>query len=168
MLKVPHSHNEPMEPPMQEPPMPPAANEPMESPMDEPMGDQMMDNEMDGEMNDPKKSIQQLVGKLSQELRTYNDNQEGQDTDLNKYVAGMIIPQATKVMTDDDKNEVINKIKKGSTDDMTPENGNMQDDEPIVNEVINSLVNDKKDTRFEKHITNQEVKSRSNPFKTNR
>ena len=35
--------------------------------------------------------------------------QEAQDTDLNKYVAGMIIPQATKVMTDQDKNEVINK-----------------------------------------------------------
>ena len=81
-------------------------NEPMGDGMEEPMMDDDMDNE-----NDPKKEIQKLSGKLSQELRNYNNDQETPDTDLNKYVAGMIIPQATKSMTSDEKAEVINKIK---------------------------------------------------------
>ena len=150
------------EPPMptNEPPMPQNDEMPMGGPLDQPT----MDQESEEGENDPKKSIQQLVGKLSQELRTYNDNQQEQDTDLNKYVAGMIIPQATKVMTDQDKNEVIDKIQNGGSNNNQPQ----MDDDQVVNEVINSLVNDKKEPRFEKHITNQDVKSRQNPFKTNR
>jgi hypothetical protein len=157
-----------MTPPTPQPPMPP-----MEAPHEEPMiDDPMSDADMgDGgaEMSDPKKSIQQLVGKLSQELRTYNNEQEAQDTDLNKYVAGMIIPQATKIMTDQDKNEVINKIKKGQTDSANSSDEPMSDeDEPIVNEVINSLLDKKKDKRFDKDITNKDVRNKTNPFKTNR
>lgn len=158
------------------PPMPndmPSIQQLNDVSMDDSMNDPMANDDMGDEVSDPKKSIQQLVGKLSQELRTYNDNQEGQDIDLNKYVAGMIIPQATKVMTDQDKDEVIDKIQKGLTDDESTNDtkvndGMPMDDEPIVNEVINSLVNDKKESRFEKHIKNNDVKSRQNPFKTNR
>ena len=88
--------------PMNEPPM---DNEPM---------DDMDNGGLDGDDTlDPKKGVQKLTGKLSQELRTYNDNQPNPDTELNKYVAGMIIPQASKGMTDKDKQEVINKIKNG-------------------------------------------------------
>ena len=156
-----------MTPTISQPPMPPI-EAPHEEPMiNDPMGDA---NQGDGEdeLNDPKKSIQQLVGKLSQELRTYNNEQQTQDTDLNKYVAGMIIPQATKVMTDQDKNEIINKIKKGQTDSAESSDDPMSDDEPIVNEVINSLLDKKKEKRFEKDITNKDVRNKTNPFKTNR
>lgn len=157
-------------PPMNQPPMPPMGdegevnNEPMNEP---PMDDNPMGNEpMDGEESDPKKSIQQLVGKLSQELRDYNENQPNQDTDLNKYVAGMIIPQATSVMTDQDKNEVINKIQKGNVDDPSQ---SMDDemDEPIVNEVLNSFIDGRNTKRDDKKIHNQDVK-KGNPFKANR
>lgn len=151
-----------------------------EMPMDEPM----MDDEM-GEENDPKKEIQQLSGKLSQELRNYNNDQQTPDTDLNKYVAGMVIPQATKVMTSDEKAEVINKIKKGMTDDDLETDGsneymggNESMDMPmeskfnldnIINEIIGSIVNgDNEDkNREEKKITNKKITNK-NPFVSNR
>ena len=171
---------------------PPMGNEQMQ-PMDCGMGqDPMMGNEspMDDEMGegdaatDPKKSIQQLSGKLSQELRNYNQEQQTPDTDLNKYVAGMVIPQATKAMTDDDKKEVINKINKGLTDDemnepMDDESGmeQPQGDMPmesrfsldnIINEIIGSIVNgDDNKNREEKDITNKKVTNK-NPFVSNR
>lgn len=76
------------------------------------------DNDMDDDNmdDDPKTYIQHLTGKLSQELRNYNQNQEESDSELNKYVAGMIIPQASKALTDDEKNEIIDKIRKGNID----------------------------------------------------
>ena len=173
-------------------PMPPmGGNEMGNDPMmgDEPMGDgmeePMMGDDMENE-NDPKKEIQKLSGKLSQELRNYNNDQETPDTDLNKYVAGMIIPQATKSMTSDEKSEVINKIKKGMTDDdldtdvsMDDIGGDnsMGDDMPmetkhnldsIINEIIGSLINgDEKENREEKKISNKRVTNK-NPFVSNR
>lgn len=156
-------------------------NEPMGDGMEEPMMDDDMENE-----NDPKKEIQKLSGKLSQELRNYNNDQQTPDTDLNKYVAGMVIPQATKSMTSDEKAEVINKIKKGMTDDdldtddsMNDMGGDnsMSDEMPmeskhnldsIINEIIGSLINgDEKENREEKKITNKRVTNK-NPFVSNR
>ena len=173
-------------------PMPPMGGDEMgNDPMmgDEPMGDgmeePMMDDDMENE-NDPKKEIQKLSGKLSQELRNYNNDQQTPDTDLNKYVAGMIIPQATKSMTSDEKAEVINKIKKGMTDDDLDTDNSMDDmggdnsmgDEmpmeskhnldSIINEIIGSLINgDEKENREEKKITNKRVTNK-NPFVSNR
>ena len=83
----------------------------------------------------------------------------------------MIIPQAAKSMTDDDKSEVIKKIKQGVTDDGELEN-NMETEslsrrDKLVNEIVNSVLgNEKKDEkRFEKKTTN--VK-KNNPFVSNR
>ena len=150
---------------MPQEPMPPMNGEESMNDMsmeEPPMGDEPMD----GEANDPKKSIQQLVGKLSQELRDYNNNQPNQDVDLNKYVAGMIIPQATSVMTDQDKNEVINKIQSGNVD-ASNDSEPMGEEEPIVNEVINSLIDGRNTKREDKKIRNNDVK-KGNPFKANR
>lgn len=172
----------PMEDPNMGGEMPMSGQDPMmggEQPMDEPM----MDDEM-GEENDPKKEIQQLSGKLSQELRNYNNDQQTPDTDLNKYVAGMVIPQATKVMTSDEKAEVINKIKKGMTDDDLETDGSNGDmggnegmDMPmeskfnldnIINEIIGSIVNgNDNENREEKKITNKKITNK-NPFVSNR
>lgn len=168
--------------PMDDPMM---GNEPMEDDMEEPM----MDDE-NGIENDPKKEIQKLSGKLSQELRNYNNDQEKPDTELNKYVAGMIIPQATKSMTSDEKAEVINKIKKGMTDDDLEmddidgddsmddiEGDDSMNDMPmeskynldnIINEIIGSIVNgDDNENREEKKITNKKITNK-NPFVSNR
>ena len=96
----------------------PPMNEPMAEPMmggdiEEPMGGEVgMGNEDDTQ--DPKKSIQQLAGELSQALRNYNQQQETPDTDLNKYVMGMVVAQTAKDMTPEEKDEIVKKIQKGN------------------------------------------------------
>ena len=82
---------------------------------------------------EPKKYIQQLTGKLSQELRKFNQEDNNQDNELNKYVLGMLIPQATKSMNDSDKNEIVKKIQKGNIedfDDTNNSNDNFDDTSP--------------------------------------
>ena len=87
-----------------------------------PMGDEGMKNNNEFDTNfdpgveadeeqDPKKFIQQLTGKLSQSLRKYNENNGQPDVDLSKYVAGMITKQAMEGLSQDDANEIIDKIK---------------------------------------------------------
>ncbi len=77
------------------------------------------------EEQDPKKFIQQLTGKLSQSLRKYNENNGQPDADLNKYVAGMITKQAMEGLSEDDANEIIDKIKADEDFSMEDEdNGN--------------------------------------------
>lgn len=150
--------------------------------------DNSFDNNIDGngESTDPKKQIQQLTGKLSQELRNYNNDQTEPDTELNKYVAGMIIPQASKALTGDDKSEIIDKINNNSDseDEMGGDEPNdneisneipMDDSNPseskrsidnIIDEMINSILNDNDKDRYEKKT---DVKSkRKNPFISNR
>lgn len=154
---------------MSQPQMDDMPQEPMD---DMPNGGDGFDADVNADENsDPKTYVQQLTGKLSQELRNYNNDQGNQDTELNKYVAGMIIPQATKHMTDDDKSEVIKKIKKGVTDDgesnsseesMPMESRQIHDS--LMNEIMNSIIDDKKKQRLEKQTT----KKKSNPFVSNR
>ncbi|MBP5455578.1 MAG: hypothetical protein J6Y37_03700, partial [Paludibacteraceae bacterium] len=96
VLKVPSTPKPDMTPPMD---MPPAGQEqqlPPQMPDDVPQMDGgMMDEPMDGfdpgveanEDEDPKKFIQQLTGKLSQSLRSYNSQLPRPDADLCKYVA---------------------------------------------------------------------------------
>lgn len=63
------------------------------------------------EDDDPKRYIQQLTGKLSQSLRKYQEGLPTPDTDLDKYVAGMILKQATDGLNDEDTKDVLGKIK---------------------------------------------------------
>lgn len=62
------------------------------------------------EETDPKKYIQQLTGKLSQSLRKYNQSLPQPDADLDKYVAGMIVKQATDGLSQEDRTEILNKV----------------------------------------------------------
>lgn len=73
------------------------------------------------EEQDPKKFIQQLTGKLSQSLRKYNENNGQPDADLSKYVAGMITKQAMEGLSQEDADEIIDKIK--SDEDFSMEDG---------------------------------------------
>lgn len=165
--------NEPM--PMGEPTSPIGGemNQQVSGDIDAENGDGGFNADVEADMDsDPKKYLQQLTGKLSQELRNYNNEQPNQDTELNKYIAGMIIPQAAKSMTDDDKSDVIKKIKQGVTDDDGELENNMETEslskrDKLVNEIVNSVLgNEKKDEkRFEKKTTN--VK-KNNPFVSNR
>ena len=136
-----------------------------------------------------------MTGKLSQELRKYNNDQSEPDTELNKYVAGMIIPQSTKVLDGDDKEEIITKINKGETsdeDDMNQDVDSENDDigdemqdnsqdnmqqfeskmniDNVVTEIINSVIDTKRKDdkkRFDKPIGKIQTMTK-NPFISNR
>lgn len=62
------------------------------------------------EDTDPEKYIQQLTGKLSQVLRDFDGNNGG-NTDTDKFVLGMILKQCIKNMGEDDRRDMIKKIK---------------------------------------------------------
>ena len=65
------------------------------------------------EEEDPRTYIQQLTGKLSQSLRAYNEDRPQPDTDLCKYVAGMINKQASAGLSEKDVKEILDKIEAG-------------------------------------------------------
>ena len=73
------------------------------------------------EDTDPKKYIQQLTGKLSTTLNSYN-SENGDDEGLNKYVAKMIVKASTKNMDDATKKDIIKAIN-------TSQNPEPEDDE---------------------------------------
>lgn len=138
--------------------------------MDNNMGDDMGDmNDDDESVDDPKKNIQRLAGKLSQALRTYNMEQESPDTDLNKYVVGMIATQAAKDMTSDEKQEIVKKINKGETiEDNGEENidNNAEDNEMPMEECKqNNVMDDEKD---KKRFNKKSFDFKKNPFSSQR
>ena len=140
--------------------------------MNNDMGDDMADmnnNDDDESVDDPKKNIQRLAGKLSQALRTYNMEQETPDTDLNKYVVGMIATQAAKDMTSDEKQEIVKKINKGETiEDNGEENidNNAEDNEMPMEECKqNNVMDDEKD---KKRFNKKSFDFKKNPFSSQR
>lgn len=181
MIKVPKSNPQPQMPPMQEPPMM-GQDEPQQGDMG--MVDGMdMGNDMgnsEGGDTPQKKEIQQLTGKLSQKLTDYNNGQQQKDSELNKYVANMIVKQAVKGMEDADKNDVIGNLDDNSGDDnQADEMANQQQDMPmesvrrmankLVKEIFNnSLVGDDTNkNREEKKIT-KPYRNLKSPFASNR
>ena len=89
------------------------------------------------EDTDPKKYIQQLTGKLSTTLNSYN-SENADDEGLNKYVAKMIVKASTKNMDDAQKKEIIKAINTSSTD--APE-----DEEPEGTEEVDVDVENNKE-----------------------
>lgn len=92
------------------------------------------------ENTDPKKYIQQLTGKLSQSLRKYNNEQPKVDSELNKYVAGMILKQSTERLSSNDKKDVIDKVSGDENNTVNPqmEPSDTTDDTPPMMESINT------------------------------
>lgn len=118
------------------------------------LGDEMMDNQPDMEQQnngesefdtnfdagveadedtDPKKYIQQLTGKLSTTLNNFNN--ENEDEGLNKYVAKMIVKQATKNLDDAAKKDIIKAINTSSEKDV-------DEDEPDTEMKVDDESND--------------------------
>lgn len=103
------------------------------------------------EDEDPKKYIQQLTGKLSQELGKYNNELGEPDTELSKYVGGMIVKQVAKNLDDAGKKELIKKINTTDssadedipTEDMGDEN--LDGDAPEQEMPMESYILTKKD-----------------------
>ncbi len=103
------------------------------------------------EDTDPKKYIQQLTGKLSQTLNTYN-NENGEDSELSKYVGKMIVKQAAKGLDDAGKKELIKTINSTEPNNSSNNEENVEDsDEPIeesytfekIDEILNQLLANK-------------------------
>lgn len=133
---------------------------------------------------DPKKHIQQLCGSLSQELRQYNQNQDKPDTELNKYVAGMIIPQTVKDMTPKEKNHIISKINQNDFDggesdtvDNQDLDDDMQDngdnDMPMENKkylhrALQEIISAQQNTNQHRYNKKSKNKLHKNPFVSNR
>jgi hypothetical protein len=91
------------------------------------------------EDTDPKKYIQQLTGKLSQTLNTYNNENGEPDTELGKYVLGMLVNQGTKGMDEKDKKEIIKKINMNNSDD---DESDLSDDTEMSEEDLEQNISD--------------------------
>lgn len=89
------------------------------------------------EETDPKKFIQQLTGKLSQSLNSYNNENGEPDTELGKYVLGMLVKQGTKGMDEKDKKEIIKKINTDNSEEELPDDSEEMPEEPVNNEMGN-------------------------------
>ena len=85
------------------------------------------------EEQDPKKYIQQLTGKLSQSLQKYTDDNGQPDVDLNKYVAGMITKQAMKGLSEEDAEEIVDKVK--ADEDFSPQDNGDGAQQPQDNQM---------------------------------
>lgn len=97
------------------------------------------------EDSDPKTYIQQLTGKLSQSLNSFNDEQ-GPDAGLNKYVASMIVAAACKNLDEKAKKEIIEKINSASSDteEEMPDNGELENGDMGDGEELQESVYTKK------------------------
>ena len=82
------------------------------------------------EETDPKHYIQQLTGKLSQSLNSFN-SENGPDAGLSKYVASMIIAAACKNLDEKAKKELIEKINNASSDEEKPTDDDTMNDAPM-------------------------------------
>lgn len=155
-----------------------------------PMGDDMMGNQ-DPNMQDPnmdmqpqdaefdgdvqggdgeapdKKEIQKLSGQLSQKLNDYNMDDADE---LTKYVVGMILKQASKKMSDEDKQDAIKKLE-GDEQDEDDEDMDMPKNESrmFINKKIDEVLNGD-DSQYE--ISGEDLrpnkKKYKNPFISSR
>lgn len=110
------------------------------------------------EDEDPKKFIQQLTGKLSQSLRKYNQSLPQPDAELSKYVAGMILKQATDGLSQKDVADIVKKADSDAGEQDTIDNAEaqlpsdnvgMEQNEVPMNETTASSINptSKEDTK---------------------
>lgn len=148
-----------------------------------PMNDQIPQNGMDGdssefdtnfdagvdadEDSDPKKYIQQLTGKLSQSLRKYNENLPQPDTELSKYVAGMILKQSTEGLSDGDKKEIIDKVgEDDGSDDMGQEMPQTNDQQMNSGEEGQPMMESRNHRRLVNELFQELTQKNDNPQKT--
>ena len=109
-------------------------------------GEQQMPSDFDSnfdagveadEETDPKRYIQQLTGKLSQSLNSYNNENGEPDVELGKYVLGMLVKQGVKGMDDKDKKEIIKKINTDDTEELPDDE--MMGDENELDDTNNEM-----------------------------
>lgn len=154
--------------------------------MEEPMGDESMppmddpnaEPDMGAEEDSPEgnSQLQKLAGKISQELRDYNQAHPDDEDGMNKYILGMISSAAAGTMKSSD----INKIKSNLEGDNETEDeeqpqgdggmGNVQESRitQMIDEIVNSVCDQPKGhkgpKRDEKKMSRKYEKYKDNPF----
>lgn len=73
------------------------------------------------EEEDPKRFIEQLSGKLSQSLRSYQSTLPKPDAATAKYAAGMVVKAAIEGLSSNDVKDILNKISDEDNDDVETE-----------------------------------------------
>ena len=112
------------------------------------------------EEENPKKFIQQLTGKLSQSLRKYQENQESDDKELAKYVAGMVLKSASLSLDKKDVKTIIDKLNdnvENNEDDINldfAENGDNEENDNEEQETSQTFDGKESYNRFLSEITN--------------
>lgn len=110
------------------------------------------------EDEDPQKYIQQLTGKLSQSLQSYEESLPQPNSGDAKYVGAMILSQVAKYMSGKDFNEMVKSAQEkaggengdnadGSSmedvdDDMSDSDGDMElneSDKKHISEILNKM-----------------------------
>lgn len=122
------------------------------------------------EDEDPKKYIQQLTGKLSQELGKYNNELGEPDVELSKYVGGMITKQVAKYLDDSGKKELIKKIKTADSSDESediPMDDNMDENPEAENMPMESYSLSKKNLAKIFESFNDDNTRKNEPKKVN-
>lgn len=159
----------PMQPEMQQGAMPPMGGaDPMmggDMPTDD--GSNQFDTNFDAgveadEDSDPKRYIQQLTGKLSQSINSFNSEQ-GPDAGLCKYVASMIIAATCKNLDEKQKKELIEKINSAQDNSVedsedSGETNEMGDEEMPMDNMGGGDMNQQEPMPINEHIiTKQEL-----------
>ena len=122
------------------------------------------------EDEDPKKYIQQLTGKLSQELGKYNNELGEPDIELSKYVGGMITKQVAKYLDDNGKKDLIKKIKTTDSSDESediPMDDNMEENPEAENMPMESYRLTKNDVRKLFETFNNDIEKREENLLSN-
>lgn len=83
------------------------------------------------EEDDPKRFIEQLSGKLSQSLRSYQEGLPNPDADTAKYAAGMVIKAAIEGLSQEDIKDILAKLDEDESDDENENNDNDSNEEQM-------------------------------------
>ena len=102
------------------------------------------------EESDPKKYIQQLTGKLASVARKYAKTNN--DDETIKFVINSLIPATVPYMTDDDKSDVIKKVK-----EVKPEEDNSDSDNLNIEKNDNIDTDLKQDGLKENRLSEDEL-----------
>lgn len=150
---------------------------------DDTMGENPYDTNFDAgveadEENDPKHYIEQLSGKLSQTLRTYQDSLPQPDADTAKYAAGMVVKAAIDGLSNKDVKDILAKLDTDEGEDDNDGENNDSDNEgqqmdfdglesvnrhsAMIDEIFGQLTQTKDEEPQQKRNTNDSY--RKKPF----
>lgn len=128
------------------------------------------------EEEDPKRFIEQLSGKLSQSLRSYQEGLPQPDADTAKYAAGMVIKAAVEGLSQEDIKDILAKLDEDEVDDENENNDNDSNEEQmefdglesknrhtgLIDEIFQDITTPKEEQPFQQR--NMETSYKKKPF----